>query len=158
MNSFGGALLLITATPQLERQPFIPGTEVPGAPKGRGIQNSSVVPHCPQMLQQALSGHGFKCTQSLLLSPEGFTVPLFRGPQTALDSGSGNGDSPSEIHILSSGWIPSHPDQPYVFLFSRSISLTVRSFIPPILLHVSPFTVLWTAHVPSLFLFFLKSG
>lgn len=47
------------SVPQLEIQPFSPGAAVPGAPvlDLEMVQNSLVVPHWPQILQQALRGH-----------------------------------------------------------------------------------------------------
>ena len=72
--------------PQLEIQPFVPGAAVPGLPVDVLVQKSGVVPHCncgqsgssycgyscawrsltcPQTLQQAFRGHGFKVERSV---------------------------------------------------------------------------------------------
>lgn len=47
------------SVPQLEMQPFVPAAAVPGAPVVDWVmvQNSEVVPHWPQISQQALRGH-----------------------------------------------------------------------------------------------------
>lgn len=73
--------------PQLEMHPLVPLSAVPGAPTVVLVQNSDVVPHWPQTLQQALSGHGFKAERSLPLDTAG--VPGTWGPHMALATGAG---------------------------------------------------------------------
>lgn len=69
--------------PQFEMQPFSPGPpRVPSLPVGArvSVQNSDVVPHCPHMLQQALSGHGFR--PGHFVGSVGFCVPFICRPHT----------------------------------------------------------------------------
>ena len=75
MVSLGGSDVRISS-PQLEMQPFSPGAAVPGAPvlEFDGLQKSPVVPHWPQMLQHALSGHSFSVLKST--SGGGGVVPF----------------------------------------------------------------------------------
>lgn len=53
--------MLMIAVPQFEMHPLVFGAAVPGAPVAEfvAVQNSSVVPHWPQISQQALRGQGF---------------------------------------------------------------------------------------------------
>jgi hypothetical protein len=75
-------------------------------------QSSEVVPHIPHMLQQAFSGHGLSHSKGTLR--RGCFVPGFFRPQLCVGSGTGNGFEPSVIHIVSPGFMFSHPFQPQV--------------------------------------------
>lgn len=75
-----GALLEMIAVPRLEIQPFCPLAAVPGAPVGDSerVQNSVVVPHCPQISQNAFKGHWLSFVRSVPAGVSG--VPGTWGP------------------------------------------------------------------------------
>jgi hypothetical protein len=147
---------LIMSVPQLEMHPFFPGAEVPGGPRDDFMQKSDVVPHWPQTLQQALSGHGLR---SAMLTPEaGFVVPGFCGPQTAFWIGAGIGGAPELRHMLMPAYSKVQPDHPHVPWFRLSSSFTVSPFAAAILSHQSPALTRYDAQLPSELGFGLTSG
>lgn len=114
----GGEVLLVMFMPQLEIHPFFPGCDVPGAPvsAGASTQKSSVVPQWPQILQQTLSGQGFKSLSAV--PPAGGCVPETWGPHRAPGTAAGIGGLPVERQICWPGWMALQPTQPHVFLLT----------------------------------------
>lgn len=98
-NSAGGVESFSSATPQLDMHPLEPGAAVPGAPVVElvTVQNSGNVPHCPQISQHALRGHGFNDAQFVPFA--GSTVFGTWGPQAVPATGTGNGGVPELRHI-----------------------------------------------------------
>jgi hypothetical protein len=107
--------------------PFFLGADVPGAPVAdlEMTQKSSVVPHCPQTLQQTFRGQGFNLAQSSLVPEAGFFVPGACGPQTALGTEAGKGGDPVLRHICAPLYSGLQPFQPHVFLLKSSIFSSV---------------------------------
>jgi len=91
INSVGACLLFVMSVPQLDIQPLRPTADVPGAlvVEAEIVRKSAVVPHCPQMLQQALSGHGLSDAKAT--DAAGFAVPGTCGPQTVFTTAAGIG-------------------------------------------------------------------
>lgn len=89
---------------------------VPGAPVRDFVmvQNSSVMPHWPQISQQAFSGHGLRSARDL--PSVGGCVPGTCGPHTAFETGAGMGGVPLLRYILIPACRSSQPIQPQVFL------------------------------------------
>jgi hypothetical protein len=100
------------------------------------MQKSTVVPHCPQMLQHALSGHEF----SVLKSVTGGTLVVFGlcGPQTALGAGAGIGGYSLDKHIVESARSFSRPFHPQAFLLKLLIWLLVRLLAAPVEAQLCP--------------------
>lgn len=126
MKDAGGLPLLTISVPQFGMHPCEPGAAVPGAPVSAddGVQKSEVVPHCPQMLQQELSGHGFREAKSVL--PDGGSVPGTCGPQTVFTTGAGIGGFPVLRQIFCPICRRRQPIQPQVCLLRVSILAGVR--------------------------------
>ena len=141
--------MLTISRPQLDAQPLEPGGPVPRLPNLPvvGTQNSPVIPHWPQMLQQALRGQGLR---SLILLPVGgCSVPGTVGPQMAPFWGAGKGASPSLKHILTPRPRLAQLSKPHVLtLLKFSTSDALRPLAAAILAQVSSFCIVYEAQVP----------
>lgn len=126
MKDAGGLPLLTISVLQLEMHPFEPGAAVPGALVSAhdGVQKSEVVPHCPQMLQQELSGHGLREANSVF--PDGGSVPGTCGPQTVFTTAAGIGGFPVMRQIFWPIYRRRQPIHPQVCLLRVSISAGAR--------------------------------
>lgn len=112
------------SVPQLDMQPLLPGCAVPGAfvSAGSGVQKSEVIPHWPQISQQAFKRHGFNADQV-----EGFVVgvvPFTCGPQRAFGRFTGKGGFPVLRHITAPICRSEQPIQPHVWLLLFSMTVT----------------------------------
>ena len=130
-------------------QPKVPVFAVPGAPVLVSTQKSLVMPHCPQILQQAFNGQGFI---SVIFDDAsvGALEPGFCGPHTAFGNAAGKGGVPLLRQILVPTKRGSHPLQPQVFLLKSSRSFLVRLYSAARLSQLSLVTTWYVLQEPSL--------
>lgn len=139
-NVLGGLPLLTMPEPQLEMQPLI-------EPAGGGVQKSAVVPQKPQLLQQALSGHGLSSVHGVL--SVGLVVPGTWGPQMVPGSAGGKGGDPELRQMTWLGWSFAQPAQAHVFLLTSSMRACVIPKASLMDQQPSPGATVYARHEPS---------